>query len=257
MTFSKPSPPRSQAGGVQSERIFKRFTSGQRWEHAVLILSFSVLLLTGLPQKYYASWGHQILATPDSILLARQIHRIAAIILSLEVIYHLAHSIALLAARKLSAAMFPAWRDVQDAFQMVRYLLFLSKEKPVFGKYNFEQKFTYWFLFFGIGIMVVSGLMLWFPAVFTRFLPGGIVPAAKLAHSTEAIVSAIFIVIWHFYHVHIERLNLSIFTGWLNEREMRAFHPREFERLTGDPAAPSTSLAAPGAGEPLEHGEIA
>jgi len=104
-----------------------------------------------------------------------------------------------------------------------------------FGKYNFEQKFTYWFLFFGIGIMVVSGFVLWFPAFFTRILPGGIIPAAKLAHSTEAIVAAIFVLIWHFYHVHAERLNLSIFTGRLNEQDMRAFHTSEFERLTGEP----------------------
>jgi formate dehydrogenase subunit gamma len=91
--------------------------------------------------------------------------------------------------------------------------LFLSKEKPKYGKFNFEQKITYWFLFVGLGILIVTGFIIWFPITFTRLLPGGIVPAAKLAHSTEAIVAAIFVVIWHFYHVHIERLNLSIFTG--------------------------------------------
>ena len=84
---------------------------------------------------------------------------------------------------------------------MIKYLLFLTRKKPVYGKYNFEQKFTYWFLFFGIGILVLSGLVLWFPDGHP-LLPGGIVPAAYLAHSNEAIVAAVFIVIWHFYHVH-------------------------------------------------------
>jgi formate dehydrogenase subunit gamma len=105
---------------------------------------------------------------------------------------------------------------------------------------NFEQKFTYWFFFFGIGIMVISGLILWFPLVWTRFFPGGIVPAARLAHSDEAVVAAIFLVIWHFYHVHFERLNLSIFTGRLNEREMRSYHAQEFERLTGEAVSEDT-----------------
>ncbi len=59
------------------------------------------------------------------------------------------------------------------------------------------------------------------------------VPAAKLAHSTESVVLAIFIIIWHFYHVHIERMNLSMFTGRLSEDEMREFHEKEYERLTG------------------------
>jgi formate dehydrogenase subunit gamma len=76
-------------------------------------------------------------------------------------------------------------------------------------------------------------LVLWFPLIITRFLPGGIVPAAYLAHSNEAIAAAVFILIWHFYHVHFQRLNLSIFTGRLSEDEMREYHAAEFERLTG------------------------
>jgi cytochrome b subunit of formate dehydrogenase len=86
--------------------------------------------------------------------------------------------------------------------------------------------------------MVITGFILWFPIAFTRFLPGGIIPAAKMAHSTEAIVTVLFIVIWHFYHVHIERLNLSIFTGWLNDQDTRSYHPLEYERLSGEPAEP-------------------
>lgn len=226
----RPTPPKS----VHIERVFQRFTLGQRWEHALLLLSFSVLLLTGLPQKYRAAaWSQQILATPERLETIQQIHHIAALMLTAEVIYHLGRAIYLLARRRLPGEMLPTWQDVLDALQMLKYLLFLSKKKPSYGKYNIEQKITYWFLFFGIGIMVVSGFIIWFPITTTRVFPGGVVPAAKLAHSTEAIVAAIFVVIWHVYHVHIERLNLSIFTGRLSEEEMRAFHSAEYERLTG------------------------
>ena len=117
---------------------------------------------------------------------------------------------------------------------MIKYLLFLTRDKPKFGKYNFEQKLTYWFLFFGFGILVISGFILWFPIQVTYILPGGVIPAAFLAHSNEAIVAAIFIVIWHFFHVHLERLNLSIFTGRLSEEEMKKFHGEEYERLIGE-----------------------
>ena len=37
---------------ARREHTFLRFTLGQRWEHAILLLSGLVLLLTGLPQKY-------------------------------------------------------------------------------------------------------------------------------------------------------------------------------------------------------------
>lgn len=220
---------------VSTIRTLPRFTIDQRWEHSILLISVGVLLLTGLPQKYRTTvWSQQILTTPERLYAIQNIHRIAAIVLTLLVLYHLGHALFLLSKRRLSGNMLPSLQDVRDAFQMGRYLLFLTNRKPKFGKYNFEQKFTYWFLFFSIGIMVFSGFILWFPIAITRILPGGIIPSAKLAHSTEAIVTGIFIVIWHFYHVHIERLNLSIFTGWLNENDARKYHPLEFERLTGE-----------------------
>jgi cytochrome b subunit of formate dehydrogenase len=201
---------------AQEERTYARFTLGQRWEHAILIVSVVVLLLTGLPQKYRGmSWSQDLLSTPERLEFIRQIHHIAAVILAIEALYHLGHALYLMANRKLSSAMIPTMQDVNDAWHMLQYLLFL---------------------FFGFAIMGISGFIIWFPVFFTQFLPGGVVPAAKMAHSTESVVAAIFIIVWHLYHVHIERLNLSIFTGRLTEKEMREFHTKEYERLTG-PAA--------------------
>ena len=242
MTAVDNAPAPRPAEAVRTERTFLRFTLGQRWEHTLLILSFSTLLLTGLPQKYrLASWSQQLLATPERLSLLQTIHHLAAIVLTVEVLYHLVRGLLLLARRRLSAEIFPTGQDVRDAGQMVRYLLFLSKRPPTFGKYSFEQKFTYWFFFFGIGIMVVTGFIIWFPILFTRLFPGGIIPAAKMAHSTEALVAGIFLLIWHFYHVHLQRLNLSIFTGWLHERDMRRHHSLEYQRLTGKPAEASAT----------------
>jgi formate dehydrogenase gamma subunit len=221
---------------VRTERTFPRFARGQRWEHGLLLIALTTLLLTGLPQKYRAAaWSQHILATPERVELLRTIHRAAAVLLILEVVYHLGRAIWLMSRRRLPGAMLPIWQDVRDAAGMLRYLLYLSEARPRFGKYNFEQKFTYWFLFTAIGILIGSGLILWFPLLFTRFLPGGIIPAARFAHSTEAIVAGVFVLLWHFYHVHVERLNLSMFTGRLSEEEMRQHHPQEYERLMAEP----------------------
>jgi formate dehydrogenase subunit gamma len=222
---------------IHHERTFLRFALSQRLEHAVIFLSITVLLLTGLPQKYRAAtWSQELLSTPERVQRIQDIHHIAAIVLALEVLFHLGNAIVLLARRKLPGHILPTLQDIRAAGQMLRYLLFLRKDKPSFGKYNFEQKVTYWFLFISIGIMVGTGFILLFPVTLTRWLPGSVIPAAKMAHSTEAIVTAIFVVIWHFYHVHIERLNLSIFTGRLSEQEMRTYHADEFEHLTGEKA---------------------
>ena len=216
------------------ERTFQRFALGQRWEHAILLLSSLVLILTGLPQKYRdLSISQDLLSTPERIMLIRQIHHVAAIILGLQILYHLGRILYMMSRRKLPGDLLPTIQDLRDARDMILYLLFLRDEKPKFGRYNFEQKVTYWAVFFGFAIMGISGLIVWFPVQATQFLPGGVVPAAKLAHSTESVVMVIFILIWHIYHVHIERMNWSIFTGRLSEKEMRLFHEKEYERLTG------------------------
>jgi formate dehydrogenase gamma subunit len=222
----------SQGERVRLVRTFPRFNLSQRWEHAVLMLCIFILLLTGIPQKYNTStWSQAIISTPERLNLIQQIHHITALLLTALAIYHLGKIVVQMIRRRLPGDMLPTLQDIKDAWNMVLYLIYIKKRKPAFGKYNFEQKVTYWFLFFSIGIMIISGYIMWFPEAVTRLLPGQVIPGAIMAHSTEAIATAIFIFIWHFYHVHLERLNLSIFSGWLNEEDMRTYHSLEFERL--------------------------
>jgi formate dehydrogenase gamma subunit len=221
---------------VKLVRTFPRFSVSQRWEHALFLICIAILLLTGLPQKYNTTaWSQVIISSPDRLNLIQQIHHITALVLTALVLYHLGKAFYLISRRKLPGDMLPTLQDVKDAWNMLLYLVFIKKQKPAFGKFNFEQKVTYWFLFFSIGIMIVSGYIMWFPEVVTRVLPGGMIPGAIMAHSTEAIVTTIFVVLFHFYHVHFERLNLSIFSGWLNEDDMRTYHSLEYDRLIHKP----------------------
>ena len=221
---------------VKLVRTFPRFNASQRWEHAIFLLCIAILLLTGLPQKYNTStWSQAIISSSDRLNTIQQIHHITALVLTALVLYHLGKAVYLIARRRLPGDMLPTVQDIKDALAMILYLVFIKKQKPAFGKFNFEQKVTYWFLFFSIGIMLVTGYIMWFPEVVTRVLPGGVIPGAIMAHSTEAIVTAIFIILWHFYHVHFERLNMSIFSGWLNEDDMRTYHSLEYDRLLNQP----------------------
>ena len=221
---------------VKLVRTFPRFNASQRWEHAIFLLCIAILLLTGLPQKYNTStWSQAIISSSDRLNTIQQIHHITALVLTALVLYHLGKAVYLIARRRLPGDMLPTVQDIKDALAMILYLVFIKKQKPAFGKFNFEQKVTYWFLFFSIGIMLLSGYIMWFPEVVTKVLPGGVIPGAIMAHSTEAIVTAIFIILWHFYHVHFERLNMSIFSGWLNEDDMRTYHSLEYDRLLNQP----------------------
>lgn len=225
--------PNVSENSVKVVRSFPRFTLAQRWEHGILILSIMALFLTGIPQKYQnTSWSQIIISSPQRLELLQQIHHLFALLLIAEAVYHVLRGLYLLLRRRLPGDIFPTTQDFKDAWQMVKYLFFATRQPPKFGKYSFEQKITYWFTFLWIGILIVSGIILWYPIQITKLLPGGVIPAAYLAHSNEAIVMAIFVVIWHFFHVHVQRLNLSIFTGSMSEEEMRQYHSLEYERLT-------------------------
>jgi formate dehydrogenase gamma subunit len=232
MTDRTQSTPVSPNNHVRLVRTYPRFSVSQRWEHAVFLVCIAILLLTGLPQKYNTTtWSQAIISSPSRLNLIQQIHHITALVLTALVLYHLGKAIFLIFRRRLPGDMLLTFQDVKDAWNMLLYLVYIKKQKPAFGRFNFEQKVTYWFLFFSIAIMMISGFIMWFPEVVTRVLPGGVIPGAIMSHSTEAIVTIIFVVLWHFYHVHFERLNLSIFSGWLNEDDMHTYHSLEYDRL--------------------------
>jgi cytochrome b subunit of formate dehydrogenase len=84
-------------------------------------------------------------------------------------------------------------------------------------------------------MMGVSGLILLFPVFATSYLPGVVVTASKVAHSYEALLAVLAIVVWHFYHAHLAGesfpMDTSIFTGRISAEKMRDHHPLEYERV--------------------------
>ena len=120
---------------------------------------------------------------------------------------------------------------------MVLYLFGLRKEKPMFDTFSYKEKFDYWAVFWGMVIMGVSGLILWFPAIATQWLPGLAVPIAKTAHSDEALLAVLAIAFWHMYNVHFNTsvfpFNKTIFTGKIGKHQMIEEHPLEYARLKG------------------------
>src|SRR4030042_4344046 len=129
-------------------RTFPRFNASQRWEHAIFLLFIAILLLTGLPQKYNSStWSQAIISSSDRLNTIQQVHHITALVLTALVLYHLGKAVYLITRRRLPGDMLPTVQDIKDALAMLLYLVFIKKQKPAFGKFNFEQKVPYWFLF--------------------------------------------------------------------------------------------------------------
>jgi formate dehydrogenase gamma subunit len=220
---------------METARKYLRFPLAYRVEHWVLVLSFTVLALTGLVQKYAQSgisiW---IIGLLGGIEAVRIIHRIAATVLMIEIVYHVGSLCYQLWVKRSRADMMLSRRDFRVGWQLIKYNLGLRKERPKQGRYTFEEKVEYFSLAWGTLLMVVTGFMLWNPIATTNLLPGEFIPAAKAAHGNEALLALLAIIVWHFYHVHVRSFNKSMFTGYLSEEEMEEEHPLELERIKAE-----------------------
>ena len=224
------------------QKSYIRFSVAQRLEHFILILSFSILGLTGLPQKYPLSpISTAVVQGLGGIESIRVIHRIAATVFLLESIYHLAVVGYSLFVQRRQASMLPGLKDLQDAIQVFMYNLGLGKHEPKMERFNFVEKAEYWAMLWGLFVMAVTGFMLWNPIATTKVLPGVVIPAAKVAHGGEAVLAVLAIILWHFYGVHIKRFNTSMFNGKMDRKAMEEEHGLELARIESGAVPPLPS----------------
>lgn len=211
---------------------YERFPIWRRIEHLTMLLSFSTLGLTGLPQRFPTSTiGVAIVQALGGIENLRAIHHVAAVVMMFGTAWHIlvmGYSVMVLRDKM---SMLPSLQDAKDGIQALLYNIGFVKEYPKMGRYTFEEKMEYWAFAWGAIVMGATGFMMWNPITATRFLPGEFVPAAKAAHGGEAVLAVLAIIIWHMYGVHIKRFNKAMFTGMQTEAEMLHEHPLELEEI--------------------------
>ena len=207
---------------------YQRFPLARRIEHVIMLLSFGMLGLTGLPQRYplagISVWIVDFLGGVENL---RAIHHVSATVMMLGTAWHI-----LLAGYKIfvlheKLSMLPSFQDVKDGWQALMYNVGLAKKFPQMGRYTFEEKLEYWAFVWGALVMGLTGFLMWNPITAAKFLPGDWIPAAKAAHGGEAVLAVLAIIIWHMYGVHIRSFNKSMWTGEMSEGEMLHEHPLE------------------------------
>jgi cytochrome b subunit of formate dehydrogenase/mono/diheme cytochrome c family protein len=217
---------------AQMPAEYKRFAPTQRMEHIILLITFTGLALTGLPQKYAAQeWAKTLITLLGGIESVRIIHRFLATLLLAEAIFHggvISYKLFVLGRR---ATMIPGLRDLRDVLGWIGFNLGLRKQHPHFPRYNFGEKAEYLAVVWGVVIMALTGFMMWNPIATTRFIPGNVIPAARSAHGSEALLAVLSIIIWHMYNVHIRRFNKSMFTGKLSRAAMAEEHAEELDAI--------------------------
>jgi len=227
-------------GSTATGRTFVRFSLFQRIQHWLLLGSFLLLALTGLPMRFpevgVLSFVYKIVG---GLTVARTIHRIAAVAMIVDGIIHLVYLMALLVKHKFDVRtawpMIPTWKDAWDWWGTSKYYFGMSNTLPKYDRFNFREKFDYFAVFWGLPVMMFSGLVLWFPVYFGNILPDLAIGMAYIAHSDEAILAISAIVVWHFYNVHYNPDKFPMSWVWwhgrISEEEMKKDHTLEYERL--------------------------
>ena len=189
---------------------FRRFTPFQRWVHFFIMISFSTLVLTGMPLKYSdKAWAESWMGLIGGLENAGMIHRFAAIIMVLCGICMIGLFLKVLVQFKGRywgpGTMVPTWQDYRDLKAMVSWFIGRSPRPHLqLDRYAYYEKGEFWAATGGCSIMIVTGAILWYPEVASRFLPGIVINFALVNHSGGALLAMGFVVVfWHFFHAHL------------------------------------------------------
>jgi cytochrome b subunit of formate dehydrogenase len=200
---------------------------------------FAVLAVTGFPQKFYDHrWAQVVTGWLGGVDTARWFHRAAGIGFGLLLVAHILRLVATVIRGTTALSMVPTRQDFVDAVQTIRYYLRLTDTPARFDRFDYRQKFEYWGLILGSGIVVGTGLVLLFPIQTAALLPGQIIPAAYVAHSQEGLMAFLVVIVWHIYNAHLSPevfpFDTSIFTGEISVERMHHEHPLELQRVVKD-----------------------
>ncbi len=226
---------------VVEVRYVQRFDRFDRFMHGTLMLSFLGLAFTGLPLLFStAPWASLLSRMMGGFVVAGRLHRTFAVALIGVFLTHVGRIVYQVFVRGDYGllwgprSMVPQPRDIKDLGQHLQWFIGLGT-RPSFERYTYWEKFDYWAVFWGMAIIGGSGLLLWFPVAFARFVPGWVFNIAMMIHGEEALLAVGFIFTIHFFNGHLRPekfpMDMVIFTGRLPESELRHERPAEFERL--------------------------
>jgi hypothetical protein len=141
-----------------------RMTANETAQHWVLMISFTVLVISGFSLRFSESWWVELLfgwGGGEGFVIRGMIHRVAAVVFMVWAGWHLFY-LCTRRGRHWLRDMIGEKRDLLDIKANALYFLGRRSEEPRFGRFTYMEKCEYWALMWGTVIMTVTGLLLWF-----------------------------------------------------------------------------------------------
>ncbi len=224
----------------------------ERVQHALLLLSFLVLVWTGFALKYPDQWWARILVMWERYFPVRGVvHRTAAAIMMAVAGIHVASLISSGFLRRHWKQLWPRRSDVPEAVLNFSYNLGLIRQRPRISSHSYIEKAEYWAVAWGTVIMGITGIMLWANNLTLHFLPKAALDFATAIHFYEALLASLAILVWHFYSVIFDPDVYPLETAFLNGVSVKEHEPEEEEEpeLADDRAGPRPAPPSSPGGE--------
>lgn len=205
----------------------------ERAQHALLAVSFGILVWTGFALKYPGEWWARPLMIWESSWPVRGVvHRVAAAVMVVVSMFHFASLLASRQLREHWKHLLPRPRDATEALLNFAYNLGLRSSRPKLSPHGYIEKAEYWAVAWGTLVMAGTGVVLWANNLALRYLPKEWLDFATTVHFYEAVLATLAIVVWHLYTAIFDPDVYPIDTAWLN-----GFSVRRRESQDGDPTS--------------------
>jgi len=196
-----------------------RMNRNQRVQHVLLVVSFTVLVISG----FALAWPESIFAWPfgPSEALRRIIHRAAAVVMIVLGLYHIGYMTLTREGRK---GLRDFWFRVSDARDLADVLR--GKHAHI-GRFSYAEKAEYWAGLWGTMVMAVTGLMIWYFVEVATWIPRWWIDVATTIHYYEAILATLAILVWHLYHVIFDPDVYPMSWAWYDGRVPKDLYDKE------------------------------
>ena len=205
----------------KADRVVVRMNLNQRIQHAVLVVSFTVLVISG----FALAWPESIFAWPfgPSEELRRLVHRIAGVVMILLGLYHLGY---MTLTREGRQGLRELWFRFSDARHLTDVL---RGRKAPFRRFSYAEKAEYWAGLWGTIVMAITGLVIWYFVEVATWIPRWWIDIATTIHFYEAILATLAILVWHLYHVifdpDVYPMNWAWYDGKMSADHFKEEHP--------------------------------
>ena len=203
-----------------------RYRFQERAWHWVVGFSYIFLMMTGL--ALWSPWLFWIAVVTGGGQVSRMLHPWLGLIFAVGVVQ-----------------MYRMW-SVQMRFEQVdrawmdaipHYVRNEDEKMPPAGRYNAGQKMLFWGFEICMVLMLVTGLMMWFPEYIPRSLTI-ILRIAIFVHASCALITIGLFLIHVYMGVFAERGAFgSVIRGDVSLEFAKRYHPGWYEEIVGRPAS--------------------